>query len=418
MYKKLTKLMITMIFTLIYSFSTFTNTIYALSSLGNSIYQGIDVSHWQGKINYDEVKQSGIEVVYIKSSEGTGYIDPYFKSNYEGAKQNEIKVGFYHYLTARNEEQAVAEAEHFANVIAGTIPDCKLAMDFESFGNLNSEEINNISFAFLRKVQELTGKEMVVYSDTYNTRNIFSYELAQEYPLWVAEYGVEVPGNNGKWSNWIGFQYTDEGKIAGVNSYVDRNRFTEQIFEISQNVEIPNSGNQTGENAGDTIVYIVKRGDTLWKIANMYGVTVAELATLNNIQKPNLIFIGQRIVINTINQDYNNQMGKKIIYRVKWGDTLRGIARRFRTTVENLVKLNNIQNPNRIYAGEIIIVNVENSINNLNNYTVNLTYRVRWGDTLSGIARRYGTTVENLVRLNNIKNPNRIYVGQRILVRY
>ncbi len=416
--KKLTKLILIMLIILVYSFSISTKPIYALSPLGNTIYQGIDVSRWQGQINYDEVKQSGIEVVYIKSSEGTGYIDPYFRRNYEGAKANGIKIGFYHYLTARNEEQAIAEAEHFANVIAGTVPDCKLAMDFESFGNLSSEEINNISFAFLRKVEELTGKEMVVYSDTYNARNIFSYELAQEYPLWVAEYGTEVPGDNGKWSNWIGFQYTDEGRVSGINSYVDRNRFTEQIFEISQNVEIPSIGDKTGENAGDTVVYIVKKGDTLGKIANMYGVTVAELAALNNIQNPNLIFIGQRILINTAKQEYSNQMGKKIVYRVKWGDTLSGIARRYRTTVENLVRLNNIQNPNRIYAGTTIIVNVENSINNLNNYTVNLTYRVRWGDTLSGIARRYGTTVENLVRLNNIQNPNRIYVGQRILVRY
>lgn len=337
-------------------FILLTNT-YALPPSSNVIYQGIDVSQWQGTINFAEVKESGIQVVYIKASEGRGYVDPYFRRNYEMAKQNNLNIGFYHYLTARSEAEAVQQAEHFANVIAGTTPECKLAMDFESFGNLSNEQINNLSFIFLRKVQELTQREMVIYSNTYDARNIFSYELAEQYPLWVAEYGVEFPRDNGKWSSWIGFQYTDEGRINGINGYVDRNRFTEQIFETNASVQVPEKeGNDTGENAGDTFVYIVKKGDTLGEIAKKYG-----------------------------------------------------------TTVEEIVALNNIQNPNLIFAGTNIIVNVQNSTNN---YKINYIYRVKWGDTLSGIARRFGTTVNYLAKLNNIQNPNLIYVGQRILIRY
>jgi len=165
-------------------------------------------------------------------------------------------------------------------------------------------------------------------------------------------------------------------------------------------------------------VYIVKRGDTLNNIARMYGTTVNEIVALNNIQNPNIIYVGQRLIINTINKEYTNIMGNKIIYRIRRGDTLSGIARRYGTTVNNILRLNNIQNPNLIFAGTTIIVNVENTIQNLNNYKVNFIYRVKWGDTLSMIARTYGTTVENLVRLNNIQNPNIIYVGQKILIRY
>lgn len=65
-------------------------------------YHGIDVSEWQGSISYESVKNSGIEVVYIRTSEGFNYTDPYFLKNYNGAKQYGLKVGFYHYLTARN----------------------------------------------------------------------------------------------------------------------------------------------------------------------------------------------------------------------------------------------------------------------------------------------------------------------------
>lgn len=75
---------------------------YAFSPSSNTIYQGIDVSRWQGNIDFSRVKASGISVVYIKSSEGKSYIDPYFEKNYANATANGLKVGFYHYVTARS----------------------------------------------------------------------------------------------------------------------------------------------------------------------------------------------------------------------------------------------------------------------------------------------------------------------------
>lgn len=107
--------------------------VYAFSPSSDTIYEGIDVSGWQGNINYAEVKQSGIEIVYMKASEGKSFIDPYFNQNYENAKANGLKVGFYHYLIARSNEEAIEEARFFVSVISGKEPDCRLAMDFESF---------------------------------------------------------------------------------------------------------------------------------------------------------------------------------------------------------------------------------------------------------------------------------------------
>lgn len=82
------------------------NLAYALSPASSLEYQGIDVSNWQGYINYNQVKQSGIDVVYIKASQGTNIKDAYFDINYENAKANGLKVGFYHFLTATNVEEA------------------------------------------------------------------------------------------------------------------------------------------------------------------------------------------------------------------------------------------------------------------------------------------------------------------------
>ena len=75
---------------------------YAITPSSNPQYQGIDVSDWQGYIDYSQVRASGIEVVYIKSSQGGNIKDPYFDINYENAKANGLKVGFYHFLTATN----------------------------------------------------------------------------------------------------------------------------------------------------------------------------------------------------------------------------------------------------------------------------------------------------------------------------
>ena len=133
------------------------------------------------------VRADGIEVVYIRSSQGFSYKDSKFEQNYTNAKANGLKVGFYHYVTARSVEEAQEQARFFASVISGKNPDCRLAVDFESFGNLSIEEINQITLAFAQETQRLTGKEMVIYSDAYNARNTFSQEVADNYPLWVAE---------------------------------------------------------------------------------------------------------------------------------------------------------------------------------------------------------------------------------------
>ena len=178
------------------------SSVFALSPSKNNIIEGIDVSNWQGYIDYSAVKSSGIEIVYIKSSQGSTITDPYFKTNYTNAKANGLKVGFYHYVVARTNEEAIKEAEYFASVISGTSPDCKLAMDFENFGNLNTEQINSISITFLEKVKELTGKELIIYSDAYNARNTFNTQISNMYPLWIAEYGALSPTSNVNWNNW------------------------------------------------------------------------------------------------------------------------------------------------------------------------------------------------------------------------
>lgn len=404
------KLFIMLFALFIHTFGVINSICYASPLQTNTIYAGIDVSKYQGYIDYAKVKASGIQVVYIKASEGTTIIDPYFRTNYENAKAQGLKIGFYHFVRAKNEEEAVREAIFFHSVISGTSPDCRLAMDFEIFDGLGAQRINQISFAFLQKLEELTQKECVVYSDEYNARTIFSRELANAYPLWIAEYGVSVPTSTGNWDEWIGFQYSDKGRIDGINGNVDLDKFRDGIFLSDNNVIPEPEPNPDPEPTPDpdgsnNIYYYVKRGDTLSHIALWYNTTVENLVRLNNIKNPDLIYIGQRLLI-SVSDDPNKS--KEVKYTVRRGDTLSKIANRYGITVNEIVTLNNIPNPNLIYVGQQLRIPLNNSINQMQN----VYYRVQRGDRLWRIAKRYRTTVSNIARLNGIRNPNLIFIGQ------
>lgn len=410
MRKKLIKVIFLIWLLLLSSFAMYSNITYALSPAGDVIYQGIDVSSYQGRIDYRAVKEAGIDVVYIKSSEGQHLEDPEFRNNYEGAKANGLNIGFYHFVRARSEEEAIKEAEFFSRVIAGTQPNCRLAMDFEIFGNLSTYEINNISRVFLEKTRELTGKEMVIYSNAYDARTIFSYELATRYPLWIAEYGVNTPRDNGKWENWVGFQYWDKGRINGIRGDVDLDRFTEGIF-LSNSGEIPKPNNPNPGEIQNVVSYTVKRGDTLSKIASWYGTTVEQIVALNHIQNPNLIYPGEVLQIQVTTSDKPNtepSSTTSTTYVVRRGDNLWNIARRYGTTINSIVMLNNIANPNLIYPGQVLLIRRDIRSNDAH-ASGSTYYRVGRGDNLTYIANRYHTTVANLVRINQIRNPNLIF---------
>lgn len=151
--------------------------------------------------------------------------------------------------------------------------------------------------------------------------------------------------------------------------------------------------------------YTVQSGDTLSGIALKYGVTVAQLTSWNNISDPNKIYVGQKLVL------YSNGGGSgTVVYTVKSGDTLSGIAQNFGVSVSNLQTWNNISNANEIYAGQTLL------IYNSNGGGAKVSYTVQSGDTLSGIAARFGVSVSQLSSWNGISDPNKIYIGQVLSV--
>lgn len=185
-----------------------------------------------------------------------------------------------------------------------------------------------------------------------------------------------------------------------------------------------NSGSSSVSNTG---YYTVQSGDTLSGIANRFSTTVNHLASLNDISNPNRIYVGQHLLVrqqassNTNNNSSSNTTTNTSssatgTYTVQSGDTLSAIANKFGTNYESLARLNNISNPNRIYVGQVLRLNASSNSTSTTHQTATTTpagsYTVKAGDSLSAIASRYGTSYETLARLNNISNPNHIYVGQ------
>lgn len=291
-------------------------------------------------------------------------------------------------------------------------------MDYEVFGGVDIEESNNIAQVFLESVKRLTNKEVIVYSDLSNARDRFNRSIADNYELWLAYYGdynnlAEVETS---WERWIGVQYTDRGKVPGISGNVDRDLYTENIF-LSDTSEIPNTANPNDSINTETNSYIVQTGDTLSEIASRYGTTVQELVAINHLANPNLIFPGEtlRVTTNSTVHGSETRGTGSITYTVQRGNTLSQIANAYGVTVSHIVEMNNLQNPNLIYPGEKLRI-TESTNTTINSVIQDNYYTVQRGDTLSGIARRYGVTVQYLVNLNGIANQNLIYPGQLIKV--
>lgn len=154
--------------------------------------------------------------------------------------------------------------------------------------------------------------------------------------------------------------------------------------------------------------YAIKSGDTLGEIAKKFGVTVDNLVAWNNIENKNLIKVGQVLTVKNGTTSYT----------VKSGDNLHTIASKFGTTADSLATLNEIGNPNLIRVGQVLKINGTEVITAPSAKPTNtqVVYTIKSGDTLSEIAKKYGTTADTVARTNGISNPNLIRVGQKLTI--
>lgn len=161
--------------------------------------------------------------------------------------------------------------------------------------------------------------------------------------------------------------------------------------------------------------YRIQYGDALGSIASQFGTTIRKLQALNSISDPNRIYPGQVILVSE--GDGSGSVATATSgadsYTIRRGDSLGRVAARYGTPVKELLRINNLANPNKIYPGQTI--RLREGASPAGDQAPK-KYTVRTGDTLTQIARRFGTTEREIQSLNALDNPNKIVLGQELLI--
>ena len=187
-----------------------------------SVYKGIDVSKWQGRIDWSLVKSDGIQFAMIRSTFGwgKGSEDFLFETNYENAKKVDMPVGVYHYSYARTPEEAVMEADFCHSVIKGKKFEYPVAYDMEESGvaSLGKERVSAIAKAFCERMESY-GYYVCIYANKHWLDNYFNDEIFENYDIWLAQWATK-PTFEKVYGIW---QKSSKGRVSGINGYVDLN---------------------------------------------------------------------------------------------------------------------------------------------------------------------------------------------------
>lgn len=402
------------------------STVLAFSFVGPSFaakqpdIDFIDVSHWNAEQGlplsfYQTIKLGGVQGVVVKVSEGTSYLDPAASVNIANAKQAGLVTSAYHFGRLTSVVDAQAEARWFDQALKkvgfNKDTDGYVVLDLEvTSGVTNKAKLTEFANAFIKQMQELGYTKVDIYSGSYfyNT-HLNPSNLTIDKP-WLARYSsYQEP----QWSNGKGaWQWSSTYKFRGFESYgyFDVNDDFAGKYTSTNGVE---SATPTGEvkhiGSLSLVDYLKSIGkdssfNARKQLAAQYGISNYTGSAAQNLALLSKLKDGV--------QPTQSTPKTTTTYTVKRGDTLSGIAAQYGTTVSNLASLNNIKNVNRIYVGQVLKVNGTANGSNSAKY-----HKVVAGDNLTKIAKKFGTTVNALVNLNGIKNPNLIRVGQKLRVK-
>lgn len=322
--------------------------------------KGLDVSRFQGEVDWERVKAAGYQFAMLRAGYGDDSVDGQFRRNASECNRLGIPIGAYWFCYAASPENAAQEADSCIRTVSGYRLDYPVCYDIEQ-ASADYVEKQGVSFtpalaqslvkSFCDRI-EAQGYFAMFYSNRSFYDTYLGAALAGRYAFWYARYTDTFDGTDcGIW------QYTSTGSVPGISGNVD--------LDLAY-VDYPS---------------VIRR------------------AGLNHLD-------GTAPVPPSPAPQY-------ITYVIQPGDTLSGIAQRFGTSVRTLAELNGISDPDKIYAGNTIRVPENGSSGG----SAPVYYTIRPGDTLSGIALKYGTTVSALARLNGISDPDKIYAGDRIRIR-
>ena len=342
--------------------------------------KGIDVSEFQGNINWDKVKADGIKFAILRVGFGmdvTSQDDKYIERNIEECERIGMPYGVYLFSYANSVEKAKSEAEHTLRLIKGHTLTMGVWYDIEdnaTSGSVGKETLTNIINTYCNTIKN-SGYDVGIYANLNWLNNKIEASVQEKWPIWVAQYYKECQ-YKGKYVIW---QYASDGKVDGISGNVDMNYFYGKLQEDTENTD-KKSVDELAQEVIDG-----KWGD-------------------GEARKKKLEAAGY---------DYNAVQDRVNEMLAKPKKSITEVAK----DVINGKYGNGDERKKKLEAEGYDYDEVQAKVNQLLGATVTKTYTVKSGDTLSGIASKYKTTVDKLVKDNNIKNANLIYVGQKIVIK-
>jgi lysozyme len=317
-----------------------------------STVPGLDVSYWQAEIDWKRVRATGVRFAFIKATEGVAYTDSTFEANWKGAGANGLLRGAYCFFHPN--QDARQQAARFVRTIRDqdSDPELPCSIDLEVTDAIPNKKIISGVKVWLEEVSQALGRRPMIYSgvsflETHFAEDGRPPDWARDYPLWLGWFPRKyIPGMSPLmpkgWSKWTFWQYSGKGRLSGIDAPVDLDVFNgtaEQLSELAA----------TGAPTTMSKSHVVAAGETADSIANKYSVSVNELMAAN----PQLIRAGDKL---NIPDQIAAPTAPLQTYTIKPGDTLHAIAEMHGTTIAALAARNKILNPDVIHVGQVIVV--------------------------------------------------------------
>ena len=196
---------------------------------------GIDISHYQGKIDWEQLKNAMIKgcpvrFVIIKSTEGSSQLDENFRENFNQVRDFGFIRGVYHFWS--NKSTAREQAYYFLDQVHLTDGDLPPVLDIEHKpADKSVEDFQRDVLTWLHIVEDKYHAKPIIYTYYKFKEQYLSAPVFDDYPYWIAHYYVDKVQYKGKWKFW---QHTDVGKLPGIKGYVDFNIYNGSYYELKQ----------------------------------------------------------------------------------------------------------------------------------------------------------------------------------------
>ncbi|WMJ24055.1 GH25 family lysozyme [Paludicola sp. MB14-C6] len=264
------------------------------------VINGIDVSKYQGQINWNTVSNSGVKFAMIRAGwcgyDGNIKEDEYYRTNMEGAIQAGLNVGVYVYSYAKTVDAAAIAARQTLELVKPYKVTYPIAFDVEDeiYTKYKPQDNNALVIAFLDAI-ERAGYYGIVYTYTYFAQTHLDMKNLKRFDMWIADYRGYV-GYKGAYGMW---QYSAKGKIDGIGADVDLNMAYNDYPKIIQTAGLNNIP-KVDLSVVNYKKYTIQKGDSFWSIAKSQmgnGLYFWKVAQANGLKVNSVIYPGQIIKI-------------------------------------------------------------------------------------------------------------------------